>query len=276
VRLKSQGYRKIILGGQSQGAWISLMVAGSSADIYAVIANAPATHGWRPPRNAMNATDLYENLEHIDRGRIMISYFRDDPYDPGGRGPRSDEILSQHGVAHLVLDRPDGLTGHGAGERAYFYRRFAPCVLALAGDGAVPQRKPCETRWGDEPSGEIPLPRNLTIAPRPSGPGERFVGKWWGTTVGGREIMLVVTRLDGDWVEAVYAAGPEPTIEEESDKGSYSLRAGTVTGDTLEFSGKGNVTLRYRLNPDGTLGQEWIASDGKSRTSNILRKLRPQ
>jgi predicted esterase len=276
MRLKSQGYRKIILGGQSQGAWISLMVAGSSADIFAVIANAPATYGWRPPRNAMNASDLYVNLEHINRGRIMISYFRDDPYDPGGRGERSDEILSQHGVSHLVLDRPEGLTGHGAGESAYFYRRFGPCVLALVEDGAVPQRKACETHWGDEPSGEIPLPRNLTITPGASGPAARFVGRWYGTYTSGLEVMLFVTRVDGDWAEAVYAWGPKPRVEKESDKGGYWLRAGTANGDTLEFVGKGNVTLRYQLNQDGTLREEWTDVDQSVPFTNVLRKLRPQ
>ena len=45
----------------------------------------------------------------------MISFFNDDPYDPGGRGAKADEILSRRAVPHLILDRPDELIGHGAG-----------------------------------------------------------------------------------------------------------------------------------------------------------------
>jgi len=176
-RLKSEGYRKIVLAGQSDGGWISIMAAGKSRDIYAIVALAPAHYGTDRPRMTLNATALTGYLEDIVGIRTLIAYFPNDPYDPGGRGPRTEEILARHAVPHLLLDQPAGFTGHGAGESGRFLRRFGNCVLAVAGDGPVPRQAECETSWGDGPSATIPLPKDLTIAPASGGPGAPFLGK---------------------------------------------------------------------------------------------------
>jgi dienelactone hydrolase len=144
ARLKQEGYGKIVLAGQSGGAWLSLMAAGRSGDIYAVIANAPAWYGTDHPTYLKNSYILLDYIEDIRHGRIMISYFKDDPYDPGGRGPKSEEILSRYQVPHLVIDQPDGFSGHSSGNRSLFLRRFGACVLAVAADGPMPTRQGCE------------------------------------------------------------------------------------------------------------------------------------
>lgn len=144
ARLKRQGYAAIVLAGQSGGGWLSLMAAGESDDIHAVIADAPAYYGADHPAYLRNGFILFGHLDAIRRGRIMITYFKDDPFDPGGRGPRSDELLSAHGVPHLVIDQPRGLSGHSADDGALFLRRFGACMLAVAGDGPMPSPASCD------------------------------------------------------------------------------------------------------------------------------------
>src|SRR5262249_29836090 len=92
-QLKASGYRRIVLAGQSYGAFLSLMAADASEDVHAVIATAPAAYGsfsdfydsWRS-----NATQLYPLLETIRHARVMLFYFHGDDFDPGGRGERSN------------------------------------------------------------------------------------------------------------------------------------------------------------------------------------------
>src|SRR5438552_1544402 len=63
--LKKNGYKQVVLAGQSFGAFLALMAADSSADVDAVIATAPAAYGsfddfydsWK-----LNASKLYPLL----------------------------------------------------------------------------------------------------------------------------------------------------------------------------------------------------------------------
>lgn len=273
-KLKQQGYAKVVLAGQSGGAWISLMAAGRSEEIHAVIANAPAYYGTSAGSVRMefpkNAAVLYDHLERIHQGRIMISFFADDAYDPGGRAAKADEILTRNGVPHLILDRPGELIGHGAGNSGLFMRRFGACVLAVAGDGAVP-RGECQSDWGRAPSAELELPANLAIA-APAGDSaiRPFLGKWYGYYANGREFMLVIERAHDADVEAVYAIGPSA---DRSAKASFTRRKGRVAEGSLVFAGSGLATLRYSPRADGALDARWVAADGGSHLDAVLRRL---
>jgi dienelactone hydrolase len=273
-KLKQQGYAKIVLAGQSGGAWISLMAAGQSDEIHAVIANAPAYYGTSAGSASMkfqkNAVVLYDHLERIHRGRIMISFFADDAYDPGGRAAKADEILTRNGVAHLILDRPAELVGHHAGNSGLFMRRFGACALAVAGDGAVP-RGECQSDWGKAPSAELGLPADLVLAAPVGDTAARpFLGKWYGYYANGRECMLVIERAYDADVEAVYAIGPGA---DRSVKASFARRKGRVADGRLVFAESGVATLRYTLRSDGTLDAQWVAADGGSHLEAVLRRL---
>src|SRR5205814_797241 len=106
AQLKRDGYKQVILSGQSFGAFLSLMAADSSSDVDGVIATAPAAYGsfddfydsWR-----LNATRLYPLLEHVKRARIMVFYFHGDDFDPGGR--RGPDRLGQPGHRRRQGDR---------------------------------------------------------------------------------------------------------------------------------------------------------------------------
>ena len=268
--LKQQGYASIVLAGQSGGAWLSLMAAGESADVHAVIADAPAWYGTDQYTYLKNRFVLFDHIDAIRRGRIMISYFKDDPFDPGGRGPRSDALLAAHGVPHLVLDQPEGFSGHGSGDTGLFLRRFGPCLLAVAGDGPMPTRAGCDSGWGRAPSADLPLPPHLTLAVPDGGPADPFLGKWYGCYVNGRELMLAIERAEGAEVEALYAigrgvqAGQPPAI---------SHRAGRVDEGSLVFAEPGKSTLRYRPRPDGALDASWLAPDGRYELTAVLHKI---
>src|SRR5204862_5259475 len=131
TQLKHDGYKQVILAGQSFGAFLALMAADSSQEVDGVIATAPAAYGsfddfydsWR-----LNATKLYPLLEKVKRARVMVFYFHGDDFDPGGRGERSREILSGRGLGYAVVDQPAFLTGHWASSSGPCPRRDANCI----------------------------------------------------------------------------------------------------------------------------------------------------
>src|SRR5262249_20179988 len=46
-KLHHDGYGKVVLAGQSFGAWTSIRVGAKHADLHAIVATAPAAHGSR-------------------------------------------------------------------------------------------------------------------------------------------------------------------------------------------------------------------------------------
>jgi dienelactone hydrolase len=133
--LKTKGYRRVVLAGQSFGAFLSIIAAGRSDDVDAVIATAPAAYGsfaeyyetWR-----LNASKLYPLLEQMSSGtRVMLFFFHGDDFDPGGRGERASQILDRRAVEHRVIDQPARLVGHWAATTPAFADRFGSCMLAF-------------------------------------------------------------------------------------------------------------------------------------------------
>jgi pimeloyl-ACP methyl ester carboxylesterase len=269
-RLKQEGYGKIIMAGQSGGAWLSLMAASRSDAVHAVIANAPAYYGVDREVFQKNSFILLDHIDDIRRGRIMISYFKDDNFAPGGRGAPSDALLTKHGLPHVVVDEPEGFSGHHGGNTALFRRRFGDCILAVAGDGPMPTREACDSGWGRAPSAELALPADLRMAAPQGGPVDPFLGKWYGYYGNGRELMLVIEHVSGNEVDAVYVIGPGPDNKLQA---GTSRRRGVLSDGKLIFAKPGDSTLRYSLRPDGWLAAEWIAADEKSRLDTVLRPL---
>src|SRR5437762_11183279 len=161
TQLKHDGYKQVVLAGQSFGAFLSLMAADSSHDVDAVIATAPAAYGsfddfydsWR-----LNATKLYPLLEQVKRARVMVFYFHGDDFDPGGRCERSRAILSQRGLGYSIVDQPAYLSGHWASSTGLFLRRYGNCIRDFANNDKLTGELACEPRWGTTPSAEMKLP----------------------------------------------------------------------------------------------------------------------
>jgi pimeloyl-ACP methyl ester carboxylesterase len=143
-KFKSEGYKRVILAGQSFGAFISLVAGNDSDDVDAIIATAPAAY---PPVGTwiqFNALKLYSLLEHTRRARVMLFYFKDAEFDPGGRGARSEKILAEHGIPHLVIDQPVGPMSHWAATEE-FAGEYADCIAAFALDDDAKGSLRCST-----------------------------------------------------------------------------------------------------------------------------------
>jgi pimeloyl-ACP methyl ester carboxylesterase len=168
--LKRNGYRRIVLAGQSFGAFISLMAAGRSDAVDAVIATAPAAYGSaesNPVGYGLNATRLYEVLGSVRRARVALFFFEGDIFDPGGRAAMADRILGARRLAHLVVDRPAGLSTHWAGIGTAFAEHFAPCLVAFAASDPASGTLDCRALAAARLRPNLPAPsRHDSLAAR--------------------------------------------------------------------------------------------------------------
>jgi pimeloyl-ACP methyl ester carboxylesterase len=296
AQLKHKGYHRIVLAGQSFGAFLALMAANVSEDIDAVVATSPAAFGsfdefydsWR-----MNATRLYPLLEQIKRARVMLFFFHGDDFDPGGRGERSRAILSERPIGFSVIDQPAFLTGHWASSTGLFLRRFGNCIRDFVDDDKLEGERVCEPQWGEAPSADLRLPDELvhprsvtqaavstsggsalaasaTLATARPNVGRSGGQSWYGFYPNGREVLLAVESVHGADVEAVYAIGPGI---DENEPAEWSRREGRLVGDEFVFDEEGKSSLRFRRRVDGGLSATWTSPDGKTSMEASLRHL---
>ena len=131
VAARQAGYAKVVIAGQSHGAWISLTAFAREAPVDGVIAISPATHG-APPSSAARS-DFRELLRQMRKRSapdlpVAIALFEQDAYDPGGRFADVRDLLGDANFPLYFIDRPAELTGHGAGNNTKFNERFGPCI----------------------------------------------------------------------------------------------------------------------------------------------------
>lgn len=278
-QLKERGYRRVVLTGQSFGAFISLMAAGQTDRIDAVVGTAPAAFGnfseaYDSYRE--NAAQLWPILRNVRRSRVMLFFFHGDDFDPGGRGEPARSILSSRGLDSLIVDQPALLTGHGAANTGLFVRRFAGCIARFAEAPLRPGDPPCDEAWGRDPSSELlqaALPGSASGSTRAaaSSPASRYLGLWYGAYINGREVALAVDGIEGDAVFADYVLGPGMEPDQSFER---VRRKGRVEDGELVFEERGRNTLRYRLRPDGRIAATWIDKSGKGRLETVLRRMK--
>jgi pimeloyl-ACP methyl ester carboxylesterase len=294
-RLKHKGYRRVVLAGQSFGAFLALMAADASDDVDAVIATAPAAFGsfdefydsWR-----LNAIRLYPLLDRVKRARVMLFYFHGDDFDPGGRGERSRAILSEHGLGYAVVDQPAFLVGHWASSTGLFLRRFGDCIRDFVDADTLKGELVCQPVWGEAPSAELSLPDELlhpraaTRAAAPStgasapaasgapapGRGKAVRDTWYGFYPNGREVLVAIEEVHGQELAAVYAIGPGIDKDEPAE---WTRREGRIVDDDFVFEQNGKSTLRFHPRADGGLKVTWVSADGKSSMEAGLRRIDP-
>jgi pimeloyl-ACP methyl ester carboxylesterase len=167
--LKHRGYRRVVLAGQSFGGFISLIAAGRSDAVDAVIATAPAAYGSaqsNPFGYSLNAARLYDLLGAVRHARVALFFFDGDIFDPGGRAPIADEILRTRGLAHLVVDRPAGLPSHWASISPAFASQFGPCLVAFATGGPGSGVLNCRDLEAAAQRPKLPALSQLTSLPK--------------------------------------------------------------------------------------------------------------
>ena len=247
AELKHQGYRRVVLAGQSFGAFLALMAADASDEVDAVVATAPAAFGsfdefyesWR-----LNAIRLYPLLERVKRARVMLFFFHGDNFDPGGRGERSRAILSERGLGFAVVDQPAFLVGHWASSTGLFLRRFGRCIRDFLDADKLEGELICRPMWGETPSTELRLPdellRPLAASPAAaatigasvpaSAPGRvaPVHDAWYGFYPNGREVLVAIEEQHGERLAAVYAIGPGIEGDEPAE---WTRRAGRIIDD---------------------------------------------
>jgi dienelactone hydrolase len=211
TKLRADGYRRVVLAGQSFGAWISLAAARPEASpVDAVVALAPAAFGRRDeaPIWTQNADALYPLADTVVAGRVLVFLFADDAYDPGGRALRLRAIFERRQIAAEVIDRPHELAGHNAGLSAAFARRFGGCLRDFIQSAEAAPLFVCPDPGGARlaaleaaPSPALPPP---DVDPALAAMG----GRWYGVYGTGRDVLLSVAPTGPATASAVYAFGP--------------------------------------------------------------------
>jgi pimeloyl-ACP methyl ester carboxylesterase len=139
AELRGRGYRQVIVAGQSRGGWNALMVLNRAGLADVAIAIAAAAHG-RPSdeNNRLHAQiaemeALLTEAAGTRRTRLAIADFRDDPFmaEPDKRAEALRRQRERFG-AFLLIDRPEGVAGHGAGGTTAFNDRYGACLLRFA------------------------------------------------------------------------------------------------------------------------------------------------
>jgi hypothetical protein len=140
--LRAQGWRSIACGGQSRGGWNCLQTLDTDSPPDLVVAVAPATHGTDADSQIIGATAAAYRLFSGARvpTRVALVQFAGDPFlrDPTRRAELARDRLAPRVGALLLIDRPAGFTGHGAGETTRFGLQFGPCLVRFATEPTPP------------------------------------------------------------------------------------------------------------------------------------------
>jgi hypothetical protein len=138
VRLREIGWRRLIVGGQSRGAWNALQMLDTPALADAVVAISPAAHGeGGSPFMSSQTDELRRIIERVpaDSGSALaFVQFAGDPFI-GDAERRRDliERVRPRLSRLLIIDRPVGFSGHGAGADPRFAELYGPALLDMAG-----------------------------------------------------------------------------------------------------------------------------------------------
>ncbi len=131
--LRRLGYRRVVAAGQSRGAWNALQSLDTPGAADAVIALSPAAQGSGAGTNLGSQDDELRRLVRAaapSATRLAVAQFADDPFaaDEDDRARRLAGLRPTLGAV-LLIDRPPGFAGHGAGLDPEFAARFGACLL---------------------------------------------------------------------------------------------------------------------------------------------------
>jgi pimeloyl-ACP methyl ester carboxylesterase len=136
--LRKQGYKRVVFGGQSWGAWIALVATTRyrmKAD--GLILIAPAAYGKQKNKEGQPNPNYGKNKSEFlpliaeDSTPSIVVFFKDDEYDPGGRGAFTQSTFDKRAVPHILIDGPAGLIGHGASWFPLFDYAFGDCFATF-------------------------------------------------------------------------------------------------------------------------------------------------
>lgn len=137
AKVRAEGYERVVVGGQSRGAWNSLQALTEPGLADAVVAIAPAAHGATgSPAWAWALDDLRRVVAaaRSPNTRVVVANFARDEFDPDPEQRASifRALAAPRVDALLFLDRPGEVSGHGGGADSRFTQRYGACLLAFA------------------------------------------------------------------------------------------------------------------------------------------------
>jgi hypothetical protein len=132
--LRAQGYKKVIVIGQSWGSCSTMLAAKDNefaAD--AIVLLVPAAWGTRTSNGRLNYFFELNKTEFgpllaVIKKPVALVLFAGDDYDPGGRGEMAKEIFRRSNIPNLLIDGPPGFKGHYSAWLPVFDFIFGSCI----------------------------------------------------------------------------------------------------------------------------------------------------
>jgi pimeloyl-ACP methyl ester carboxylesterase len=132
--LRVRGYRRIVLLGESRGAFIALVALRHPGLADGVVLAAPAAHGRGVERRPQALADFAAALGAASPdapARLALFLFADDPWDPDP--PRRAALFrataERLGRPALVVEHPAAPIGHGGVQEPDFDAVFGACLV---------------------------------------------------------------------------------------------------------------------------------------------------
>jgi len=134
--VRQLGWRQVVAGGHSRGAWNCLQMLKTADLADAVIAESPAAHGIASGFFMSAQTDdLRQIVAGVPQSRTRLAFiqFQDDPYigDADARRHLIDKLRARLGGV-VMIDRPSGFLGHFAARGLAFAVQFRSVLLTIA------------------------------------------------------------------------------------------------------------------------------------------------
>jgi hypothetical protein len=266
--LRAEGYKRIVLAGQSYGAWLSVLIATREPGLHAVIATAPGSGFGAESSDAVTkgAQKLVDAAGAVKPTRLALFLFEGDYRDADWvkRGERVKQALNERAIANLVVDHPRGFQGHGSAHSGRFTRRYGECLVRFIAPEPIATPFACDLDHGLAAGSDIVLPEKM---PLPSMPADlprslaNYVGRWYGDSDNGAARLFVTTgvlpdgrlRFDYGAVGGLYSHDKPLVIRAMIPQ---------FEGDALVWRDKSSER-RFEYRPDGTLHASWGRIDGK-------------
>ena len=121
-QLRAMGYKQIVVGGQSRGAWNALQTLAVPGLVDGIVAISPASLNYA--QAYMQRAELQRLLGDANspNAKVVVVEFAGDGYagDIAQRATDVRQALQGRVASMLLIDQPPGYSGHGAGASPKF------------------------------------------------------------------------------------------------------------------------------------------------------------
>lgn len=274
-RLRAEGYNRIVLAGQSYGAWLSVLAATKDNDLHAIIATAPGTGygGESVDGTTLNAQKLVDYADDLKRTRAAMFFFDGDPRDVAWlkRGERVKRVLEKRGIPHFIVDRPLGFHGHGGAGGSLFAFRFGSCLVTFISPSTSPETPPCDAQ--QSLADFLFKTAKMDRASLPANAPERltpFVGHWLGEYTDAIRLLVPTEIISPTQLRAAY--GGAALGSEGAKPYARQTVIATLEGERLTYR-IGDIAYGYQVRADGNLDGEWRRVNGSGSGKAVFRRL---